>query len=104
MNSIRIGIREGIMAARSPGLLLGAASNALLWGLGWWLAAPAVAAGFANGGSRRYRPSHPTLDGNRCSSSPHAGDADGSWRTALDCLSGDFQAPCGPSAWWSRCC
>ncbi|MEC7129569.1 MAG: hypothetical protein VXW42_05240, partial [Planctomycetota bacterium] len=49
MNSIRIGIREGIMAARSPGLLLGAASNALLWGLGWWLAAPAVAAGFANG-------------------------------------------------------
>ena len=49
MNSIRIGIREGIMAARSPGLLFGAASNALLWGLGWWLAAPAVAAGFANG-------------------------------------------------------
>ena len=49
MNAIRIGIREGIMAARSPGLLLGAASNALLWGLGWWLAAPAVAAGFANG-------------------------------------------------------
>jgi hypothetical protein len=49
MNSIRIGIREGIMAARSPGLLVGAASNALLWGLGWWLAAPALAAGFSNG-------------------------------------------------------
>ena len=49
MNSVRIGIREGIMAARSPGLLLGAASNALLWGLGWWLAAPAMAAGFSNG-------------------------------------------------------
>ncbi|RPG09179.1 MAG: hypothetical protein CBB84_005065 [Phycisphaera sp. TMED24] len=49
MNSIRTGVREGIMAARSPGMLLGAASFALLWGLGWWLAAPAVDAGFANG-------------------------------------------------------
>ena len=49
MNSMRIGFREGIMAVRSPGLLLGAASNALLWGLGWWLAAPTVSAGFANG-------------------------------------------------------
>ena len=37
------------MAARSPGMLLGAASFALLWGLGWWLAAPAVDTGFANG-------------------------------------------------------
>ena len=49
MNSIRIGIREGIMAVRSPGLLLGASANALLWGLGWWLVAAAVDSGFANG-------------------------------------------------------
>ena len=49
MNSIRIGIREGLLAARSPGLLLGASCYAFLWGLGWWLAAPAVSSGFSNG-------------------------------------------------------
>ena len=49
MNSLRIGIREGFLTAQSPGLLLGAASYALLWGLGWWLAAPAVSSGFSNG-------------------------------------------------------
>ena len=78
MNSIRIGIREGIMAARSPGLLLGAASKRIAVGVGLVARCPGGRRGIRQWRSRRYRPSHPTLDGHRCRSSPHAGDADGS--------------------------
>ena len=49
MNFIRTGIREGVHAACSPGILWSAAGYALVWGLGWWLAAPVVQAGFAIG-------------------------------------------------------
>ena len=49
MSAIRIGIREGLVALRSPGALFAASSFALLWGLGWWLAAPVVDAGFCIG-------------------------------------------------------